>query len=1103
MLRELGLNPEALATGSPGPEFAPAPAAADPPGYAAAMTDLPPVRRGDGVSLPGETAVAPPAVSASPAEETEGPPRLKRLRSLVLMAVLLALVGGGAWLVIQTSTSRSVGNESELAQKAQKVYEDHDFAEAALQFRQLGLDFPKSANLAKYRFLAELSDIRESVNKVQEGEKQAEDNARRLIQFAAENRDDPLLEKHQADLHSDFKRLGAEFKELARQKWDSKLLLFARQVYDRAFGNAAAKAGLTEITAELDRIGRAIAAKERRDRLLAYLRTAQKAPSAATVQDARERVAALAAKERAAKEDLPQEPAVKAELARLDAALKGELAKLPDAHRAAIVYSPSPDSEEQAPPSEDRVPSSLVTPALEAHRGAIRPGQRPVLAQVRGVLGALEPDNGQVRWAVRVRPEAAALPLLLPRTALAPELVLVLSSDSLTLSALDADTGATRWSRQLAAPCLGRPVLVGDRALVPTYAGRVEEIEVHDGALRGFYDLGQPLTTGGAHQPGTNLVYFAADSFCVYVLDVGKRACAAVLYTGHPSGSLLSQPTALATGGGGDSKQPAGGYLLLAQADGLDAMKLRVFALPVTDADAGPVQEEPLEGWGWFPPQTDGDSLALVTDAGDFAVFGIEPRADRSRPLFPRFRTKIAPGTFDAAGQARAQLVHMDRGRFWVLAHGGLHRLQAAFTRARGPHLDPPGPALLHVGSPLHGAQARDNGGLTLYLVTQLDDGQTCLVTAVDGQGERRWQRQLGLICRGQPVAVAGRILAQDLAGRLFLFDADKVPPGADRAWCFAGRLVRSGGTDGGATSYLLPGAGTVYAVASVPGTSGPVLRVREFPSGKELRASGSPLKAALAGPPALVGKGLILLLANGVLVYQPLADREEKTGPNWRAAGADEGAAGYVVALGAEEFLVTDGSRGLKRMAWDGQAFETRAAGEVPDRIVAPPVVLPRAGGREPRVCVADSAHVVTLLDGDGLALVRRWRMSGTITAGPFVRGGAVVCVVDGRKLVWLDPAKDEPRWSADFRADVVGQPQLIDGVLVVADQRGQIQGLAPATGKATGPGYAVVASAAPTAAPMAFGPDRLFVPLSDGTVLLPPRRCLHHPLRGFPLFR
>src|SRR5262249_53588125 len=221
----------------------------------------------------------------------------------------------GAWLIIQATSSRSVGNESELAQKAQKAYDDRDFTEAALQFRQLALHFPKSANLAKYRFLAELSDVRESINKIQEGEKEAKLNAERLIQFAAENRDDPLLEKHHADLHSDFKRLGAEFKDLAREKWDKKLLLNARQIYERAFTFAAAKGGLDAITAELDQIGRAIAAKERRDRLLAYLQTAQKGASAVTVQDARQRVAALAAGEQAEKEELNKEPAVKAELA--------------------------------------------------------------------------------------------------------------------------------------------------------------------------------------------------------------------------------------------------------------------------------------------------------------------------------------------------------------------------------------------------------------------------------------------------------------------------------------------------------------------------------------------------------------------------------------------------------------------------------------------------------------------------------------------------------------------------------------------------------------------------------------------------------------------
>ena len=74
---------------------------------------------------------------------------------------------------------------------------------------------------------------------------------------------------------------------------------------------------------------------------------------------------------------------------------------------------------------------------------------------------------------------------------------------------------------------------------------------------------------------------------------------------------------------------------------------------------------------------------------------------------------------------------------------------------------------------------------------------------------------------------------------------------------------------------------------------------------------------------------------------------------------------------------------------------------------------------------------------------------------------------------------------------------------MLVVADQRGQFHGLDPATGQPTGPGYTLRANVAPVAAPLAFGEDRLFAPLSDGTVLLLSRRHLRHPLLGFPHLR
>src|SRR5262249_5190508 len=115
--------------------------------------------------------------------------------------------------------------------------------------------------------------------------------------------------------------------------------------------------------------------------------------------------------------------------------------------------------------------------------------------------------------------------------------------------------------------------------------------------------------------------------------------------------------------------------------------------------------------------------------------------------------------------------------------------------------------------------------------------------------------------------------------------------------------------------------------------------------------------------------------------------------------------------------------------------------------------------------------------------------------TSGPFACGGGVVCGVDRRKLVWLDPEKGSPRWEVSLKGDIVGRPELLDGVLAAADGGGEIPRGGPATGQQTGPGYKLRAGVAPAASPLPFGAGRLFVPLTDGTILLPPRSCLRSP--------
>src|SRR5439155_11962826 len=116
-----------------------------------------------------------------------------------------------------------------------------------------------------------------------------------------------------------------------------------------------------------------------------------------------------------------------------------------------------------------------------------------------------------------------------------PERVLVLSSDTNTLTACDVSDGNIAWRHNLGeAPCLGRPVIgvreLEKRVYVPTYDGKVHVIEVVDGQLLGWYDLGRALTVGDVLQEvqivadENMLVYLPADERYIYVLDMADSA---------------------------------------------------------------------------------------------------------------------------------------------------------------------------------------------------------------------------------------------------------------------------------------------------------------------------------------------------------------------------------------------------------------------------------------------------------------------------------------------------------------------------------------------------------------------------------------------------
>jgi outer membrane protein assembly factor BamB len=1031
----------------------------------------------------------------------------RRMRRLVAV-ILLLLVAAGAGLYFLVQREQGV-KESDRYQQALAALKDKNYVDAAQWFRELEHDYPASERRPTYTFLAELSEALEPVTHLQASPVEARRNLEQLEGFSEHYRDELRRQKdYEGALWRGFYGLAEPLPALAAEKHERAYLDLAQ----RALRDAAklhppaqlhARAKLAESETAIATASRDIARWEQKQHLLADLRQLLKQQHGNVYREGKTLVART-------RPDLLYDPQV-AEL----------LHQLPEAHRRQVRYVAIKD----APPPAGRHPAEatsllIVNPTIGGAQKS-GPAGRVVLALVRGVLYALDPFRGELRWARRIGVDATSLPVRLPATMKAPERFLVLSEDGKALIALDAASGKSRWRHALAAACPGRPVLVGDRAFLPMTTGRVDEVDTLTGRLLGYYELGEPLLGEGTVQPGTNLLYLPADSFSIYVLDVAARTCPAILYTGHPSGSLRSAPVVvsepvLKRGFSGSLRDPARqaakqdgspGYLVLVQSDSLDTTLLRVYRVPIRQPEQKPLADgpPPLLGWSWSQPFSDSEKLALTTDAGLLTVFGIRQPGNHDPSLFPL----VSASTPEGGDGSRSLLALVESGRYWTLLRGGLQKWQTGFFRSDGPRLVPRWPEPVALGVPLHAAQVRRDKakGAVLFLVTQPPDKQVTLVSAVEARtGRILWQEQLGLLCDHPPVVLEKNVLALDRSGMLYLFE-----PGKEKS--VSPDLAGSGralGLVGGSKVLLFERGpdGAVYTLAgSNQGEPATFTLFRLSPgAGKASGKSVTPtrqqfsikLPAPIAGTLALGPDCLLAPLKNGTLARHALTDGEALSGPNWRGPQADDDAPGHVVWAGGADYLVTDGGRTLRRFSWpaDGNADE-RAAVELDRRIVTPPAVIQRGkDGVGLLVCVADAGGTLTLLQGPELTVARRWRLDGEITAGPFARAGRIGCIRNRRELFWFDPSRKKLAWKYQASADLVGQPLLTPAGVLVASLDGRFAALDPATGKARGPGYTLRANVAPTTTSALGEGGLLFVPLTDGTVLLLPADRLNKKL-------
>jgi outer membrane protein assembly factor BamB len=1067
------------------------------------------------------------AVASPDAELDELLLRRRRGRNYwayALVGILVGIAGlglaiGGRLLYLQVTEERT------LADEAMEEFKRQNYPKADELYTSIRDKFPTSENAPRYKFFGDLSGLH-----VIGGSVLVKDDPQAAIErfkaFVAEHGTDPLSAPDETGYGYDVFQAGAKMVDgvidgakdrLARYKAD-------RTKLDQlAAAEAVAEAG-RELAPQVEKY-------KVRDKDVKGLDEQRKKLDELAAECGRERLRlAVLAPYR----DLPADPtderidAFDKELVRTGFAADAEARGIIEAAKARLrgLVRYVPDVHPPAVAPADAAPGVLfvATPAGRVEPPPVPPAADAVpetfLAVARGVLYAFDAENGGLLWAARAERSATDLPARVSLNDGGTDLYLVPTEAGGVpgLVARAVRTGQPVWYQPLEAPVAGRPAVAGRRVLVPLRdeAGTVVEIEARTGNRLGFIQLRQRVGAGAAVGP-TGLVYVAAEARRVFVLDAdphdadGNREplrCVQVLATNHPDLSVRVPPVLA-----GPPVGPGNRFLVLAQADGTQTTGVRAFPLPPASADrppdAGPPEVAvaaaatvPLPGHVWFPMAEVGERVAVVTDAGAFALLGTNQPGNRDPGLYP---VPSTPLPADPKTPLPGQVVAADEDSFWVLARGKLQRLRLGFNPQSGLSVAASGPPLPG-GLPLQSPQLslrRD----TAFAVVQSEGSDGVRAIAFDPRdGRLKWDRKLGAIPPVPPL-LAGSLLADEDGGVYRL--PPTAAPGmmgnegakpAEKAWTLAPPLAAAAGparvvasADGKTVWVLVPDRGEKDA---------PTLRVRQIADGAMKGETVVALPERPAGPAVAAGTGVVLPLADGQLYRFDPGAAKLTVGPQWRAETAGPEAVCYLSPSGPDEFLATDGGRGLSRYRWPSAAGEwKRLAGpwELRDRVLFAPLAV-RLGETGLRVFAADAGGV-SMFDGDrGGDAEQRWRggegavPSGKPGVGFVATTGAdgrplVTYAVDGKHLIAVSPTAKDAVWVArrPSQDDLLGW--VADGPrLVVTDQAGNVAVYDAARGQKLGPPIRPDGELLPRAHAVPFGKDRLILPAADGSVVFLP---------------
>ena len=708
--------------------------------------------------------------------------------------------------------------------------------------------------------------------------------------------------------------------------------------------------------------------------------------------------------------------------------------------RAAVAFDPSGRPGETTPRAEALGPATSLVLRLGPGRGPASPRDPVAFALADGMAFGLDAATGSPRWQTPVGHASPFPPLAIAGD---PPSALVFDARFDELLRLDARTGKLLWRQPLDGPVADPPLILGNQVFQPTLDGRLVQLDLATGSIRGTLRLGRKLARTPVADDSATHLYLLAEGDCLFILALDPLACVAVEYLGHRAGSVAAAPARV------------GLFYILPENHEFDRGRWRVFLLDESGVKLKPVQELPVGGWTTATPANSGPVAWSCSDRGELIAYSIGPY-DAKAPFTPIAR--IAPGEAlegPAFPRARSErefwLASSRSGRFELDLDRG--KLATSWTRREaGPALAPP--------------QAFDR---VLVLTQQAEGGPGSALWGLDpSSGEVRWRTTLGGSWAAGPLGSSSGDRLEFLGGdgRGLALGLDAIRLGG----FVEGPLARPG-------VFQLPATTSQHLEIDglsivVPTPESAQVMVRE--AAGEYRAVDLP--APLASPALALGKDLLIPGLDGRIYlidprtgasaadpYVPPFDRSRPI--RWRTPAAVDGGA----------FVLADSEATLRRLSVD-RTTRPRLLATAELKLDRPLAADPASTGSSVLVLTVDGK--VRSLASRDLGPQGSWPLEASRLVGPVVvaehafvgdsAGNVLAFAPDGRRI-----------WSAKLRGTTAaGPPAVLDRSAWFLGRDGSIQRFSMADGS---PQARAMLDVLPSGGPIAVG-STLVVPTGRG---------------------